>query len=103
MLLEANHDVNMLLTGPYPYFLKQRIRGGLGHLSNELCGQLLGKILHDDFGAVMLGHLSKENNFPDLAYETVRLEITMSDCPYTGNDFPICVAARDRVTKMPSF
>lgn len=102
LLLEANHDVNMLLTGPYPYFLKQRILGERGHLSNELCGQLLGKILHDDFGAVMLGHLSKENNYPELAYETVRLEITMGDCPYTGNDFPIVVAKRDGVTKLPS-
>ncbi len=100
LLLEANHDVNMLMTGPYPYFLKQRILGGRGHLSNELCGQLLGKILHDGFGGVMLGHLSKENNFPELAYETVRLEITMGDCPYTGNDFPIYVAARDCVTKL---
>ncbi|MCI9209804.1 MAG: MBL fold metallo-hydrolase [Eubacterium sp.] len=102
LLLEANHDVNMLQTGPYPYFLKQRIFGDRGHLSNELCGQLLGKILHDQFRAVMLGHLSKENNFPELAYETVRLEITMGDCPYTGNDFPIYVAERECVTRLPS-
>ena len=71
-------------------------------MSNELCGQLLGKILHDQFRAVMLGHLSKENNFPELAYETVRLEITMGDCPYTGNDFPIYVAERECVTRLPS-
>lgn len=99
LLLEANHDVNMLQTGPYPYFLKQRIFGSRGHLSNEMCGQLLGKILHDGFHAVMLGHLSKENNFEDLAYETVRLEITLGDCPYTGNDFPIYVAERDSVSR----
>ena len=68
-------------------------------MSNEMCGQLLGKILHDRFHAVMLGHLSKENNFADLAYETVRLEITMGDCPYTGNDFPIYVAERDCVSR----
>ena len=101
LLLEANHDVNMLLAGSYPYFLKQRILGRRGHLSNELCGQLLGSVLHDRFGAVMLGHLSKENNFPELAYETVRLEITMGSCPYTGNDFPVYVAERDCVTKLP--
>lgn len=99
LILEANHDVNMLQTGPYPYFLKQRIFGSRGHLSNELCGQLLGKILHDRFQAVTLGHLSKENNFPELAYETVRLEITMGDCPYTGNDFPVYVAEKDCVSK----
>lgn len=100
LLLEANHDVNMLLTGPYPYFLKQRILGERGHLSNELCGQLLVKILHDRFGAVMLGHLSKENNFPELAYETVRLEITTGDCPYKGDDFPVYVAERSCVSRL---
>ena len=99
LILEANHDINMLQTGPYPYFLKQRIFGERGHLSNELCGQLLGKILHDRFHAVMLGHLSKENNFPELAYETVRLEVTMGDCPYTGNDFPIYIAEKDCVSQ----
>lgn len=99
LLLEANHDVNMLQMGPYPYPLKQRILGDKGHLSNELCGQLLGKVLHDKFKAVLLGHLSKENNYAELAYETVRLEITMGDCPYSGNDFPIYVANRDSVSK----
>lgn len=100
LLLEANHDVHMLQAGPYPYPLKQRILGERGHLSNELCGQLLAEVLHDGFCAVMLGHLSKENNYPDLAYEAVKLEITMGDCPYCGNDFPVYVASRDRVSKL---
>lgn len=100
LLLEANHDVNMLQLGPYPYALKQRILGDRGHLSNELSGQLLGKILHDNFKAVVLGHLSKENNYAELAYETVRLEVTMGDCPYSGNDFPIYVAERDQVSRL---
>lgn len=100
LLLEANHDVNMLQTGSYPYFLKQRIMGDRGHLSNERSGQLLGRVLHDHFHAVVLGHLSQENNYEQLAYETVRLEITMGDCPYTGNDFPVYIANRDRVSQM---
>ncbi len=100
LLLEANHDVNMLQLGPYPYPLKQRILGDRGHLSNELSGQLLGKVLHDKFKAVVLGHLSKENNLAELAYETVRLEITMGDNPYKGNDFPIQVANRDFVSEL---
>lgn len=100
LLLEANHDVNMVQIGPYPYSLKQRILGDRGHLSNELSGQLLGNVLHDKFEAVVLGHLSKENNYEELAYETVRLEITMGDCPYTGNDFPIYVAERNQVSKL---
>lgn len=100
LLLEANHDVHMLQVGGYPYYLKKRILGERGHLSNELCGQLLGKLLHDHFQAVVLGHLSKENNYPELAYETVRLEVTLGDNPYQGTDFPIRVAKRDQVSEM---
>lgn len=94
LLLEANHDINMLQVGPYPYYLKQRILGDRGHLSNENSGRLLCRILHDNLKAVMLGHLSKENNMPELAYESVRMEITLGDCPYTAEDFPISVALR---------
>ena len=95
LLLEANHDVHMLQTGIYPYPLKQRILGDRGHLSKERSGQLLCELLHDRFGTVMLGHLSKENNYEELAYEAVRLEITMGDNPYKAEDFPIYVAKRD--------
>lgn len=94
LLLEANHDVNMLQVGPYPYYLKQRILGDRGHLSNENSGRLLSRILHDNLKAVVLGHLSKENNIPELAYESVRMEITLGDCPYKAEDFPIFVARR---------
>ena len=95
MLVEANHDVNLLQVGSYPYPLKQRILGKKGHLSNELSGQLLGEVLHDHFNTVILGHLSKENNYAELAYETVRLEVTMGENPYKGDDFPMYVAKRD--------
>lgn len=98
LLLEANHDISMLQTGPYPYPLKQRILGDRGHLSNEHSGQLLGQLLHDHFGAVMLGHLSKENNYEALAYETVRLEVSMGENPYQADDFPMYVAKRDTVS-----
>jgi len=94
ILIEANHDVHMLQVGPYPYPLKRRILGDRGHLSNELSGQLLSSILHDNLQAVMLGHLSKENNLPELAYETVRLEINMADNSYKADDFEIHVARR---------
>ena len=95
VLVEANHDINMLQVGSYPYPLKQRILGEKGHLSNEASGQLLGRILHDNMKHILLGHLSKENNYAQLAYETVRLEISLGDNPYRGNDFPIEVARRD--------
>ena len=103
LLLEANHDVHMLQVGSYPYQLKQRILGSRGHLSNELSGRLLGEVLHDGFKAVVLGHLSKENNYPDLAYETVRLEVTMGENPYRGDDFPIYVAKRDEPSRRVVF
>lgn len=100
LMLEANHDINMLQVGPYPYYLKQRILGKRGHLSNELSGKLLSRLLHDDLQAVCLGHLSKENNLTELAYETVRLEITMSDNAYKPDDFPIFVANRSELSQM---
>lgn len=98
LLLEANHDVNMLQVGPYPYYLKQRILGDRGHLSNENCGRLLSRILHDDLKGILLGHLSQENNIPELAYETVRVEITLGDNPYKADDFRMQVAKRNEVT-----
>ncbi len=98
LLLEANHDVNMLQVGPYPYYLKQRILGDRGHLSNENSGRLLSRILHDGLENILLGHLSKENNLPELAYEAVRMEITMGDNPYHANDFRLQVAKRSDVS-----
>ena len=69
-------------------------------MSNESCGRLLSKIVHDDLKKVYLGHLSKENNLPELAYEAVRLEITMGDNPYQASDFSIDVAKRSEPSKV---
>ena len=91
ILLEANHDVNMLEAGPYPYYLKRRTSGD-DTFQPEKCGRLLSSILHDNLKHIFLGHLSKENNYEELAYETVRLEITEGDTPYKANDFLITVA-----------
>ena len=77
VLIEANHDIRMLETGPYPYALKRRILGDFGHLSNENAGRLLCRILSDKLKHVFLGHLSAENNYPELAYEAVRCEIRL--------------------------
>lgn len=104
LLLEANHDIHMLEVGSYPYYLKQRILGERGHLSNESAGRLLCRLLHDGLQTVMLGHLSKENNLPELAYEAVRLEITMDKIQRDDRrgtdmnvtDFPLYVAARSK-------
>ena len=100
ILLEANHDIRMLQVGKYPYYLKQRILGDRGHLSNENAGRLLNRVLHDRLKKVFLGHLSKENNYEELAYETVRLEIDEGDCPYGASDFSISVAGRDCMSEV---
>lgn len=99
LFIEANHDVRMLQLGRYPYQLKQRILGNRGHLSNEASGRLLSLLIHDNMKHIVLSHLSHENNMPELAYEAVRLEVTMADNPYRGDDFDIIVAKRDEPTK----
>ncbi|NLU07235.1 MBL fold metallo-hydrolase [uncultured Clostridium sp.] len=72
ILLESNHDVEMLKFGPYPYELKRRILGKKGHLSNDDCGKAILDILNSSkFKRIVLGHLSKINNYPELAYQTV--------------------------------
>ncbi len=103
LLLEANHDVRMLQTGPYPYYLKSRILGDKGHLSNEKSGELLCKLLNDRIKGVFLGHLSHENNLPELAYETVRVEVDMGDVPFTSGDFRLMVAKRNEVSRVLEF
>ena len=100
LLLEANHDIRMLQVGSYPYYLKQRILGDGGHLSNENAGRLLCRLLHDHMKAVFLGHLSKENNYEELAYETVCSEVTLGDNPYKSKDFKIQVAKREFVSEV---
>ena len=99
ILLEANHDIRMLQVGKYPYYLKQRILGDRGHLSNENAGRLLCRLLHDNMKAVFLGHLSRENNYEELDYETVCSEVTLGDNPYKSKDFKIQVAKRDFVSE----
>ena len=66
----------------------------------ERAGQFLSKVIGKECRSIYLGHLSKENNYEALCYATVTTEITMGDNPYTGDDFPIEIAKRDRVSSM---
>jgi len=100
MVIESNHDIRMLETGPYPYILKRRILGERGHLSNENCGRLLCRILNDSINKVFLGHLSKENNYPELALEAVKCEILENSTKYRPDDIDISVASRDFPSKI---
>ena len=79
LMIEANHDEQMLKNGPYPMHLKERILSDCGHLSNRLCGALCAKLVREgNLRKIMLGHLSADNNTPRLAYETVHNSIKAS-------------------------
>ena len=71
LVIEANHDEHLLLNGPYPTYLKQRILSSRGHQSNDTCGELLVRNYHEGLRNVWLCHLSQENNDPIVAFETV--------------------------------
>jgi len=71
-IFESNHDINMLMTGPYPYILKQRVLSDKGHLSNELSGNYLNQIIGDKTKRIVLAHLSEINNTPEIALKTVK-------------------------------
>jgi len=72
LIIESNHDVEMLRQGPYPWPLKQRILSRCGHLSNADCARLLSKIQNPGLQNVILAHLSEKNNMPELAYAAAR-------------------------------
>ena len=95
LFVEANHDVNMLQVGRYPYYLKRRILGREGHLSNERCAELIEEVATQKTKKVYLGHLSKENNYEKLAYETVKISLH-------NFTLPIEVARRDTVSTVTS-
>lgn len=100
LFVEANHDINMLQVGPYPYYLKQRILSNQGHLSNERSGQLLCDIFSKNTREVFLGHLSKDNNYSELAYETVKLSLMEQGIVSEEYCFNMQVAKRDTVSKL---
>lgn len=78
VIVEANHDVDMLMSGPYPYPLKRRILSDRGHLSNKLCGELCARLAHLGTKSFWLGHLSEKNNVPEVAYREVHGILTES-------------------------
>ncbi len=81
LLVEANHDMEMLVDGPYPWHLKQRIRSRHGHLSNVAAGELLARIAHPNLRQIVLGHLSETNNSPRIARQTVQQALNATAIP----------------------
>ena len=97
VLLEANYDPDMLTAGPYPFELKKRILSRKGHLSNDDAGAVAAKLVQSGAKQIILGHLSKENNFPELALRTVELILRQNGID-PENDLDLRVALRDETT-----
>ena len=98
-MIEANHDEKMLMCGPYPQHLKERILSDYGHLSNRMCGALCAKLVREGkLRQIMLGHLSTDNNTPSKAYESVAGSIESVGFKI-GEDVSLYVAERYSLSK----
>ena len=97
LVIEANHDVEMLLQGPYPQHLKERITSTTGHLSNNACGEAIATHAAEHLRQVWLCHLSEENNHPELARKTVE-SVLRSYGIVAGKDFGLEVLKRTMPT-----
>lgn len=98
VLLESNYDPEVLRCSAYPFSLKSRIAGPIGHLPNEMAGKTISHLLKSGLKSAMLGHLSKESNFPELAYQTVLDELISNN--YDENNFSLSVASRDNHSEL---
>ncbi len=98
ILLESNYDPEILKVSRYPFNLKRRIAGPSGHLSNETAGKTISVLMKKGLKEVMLGHLSKENNFPELAYQTVAEELMNNNSDI--NEIKLSVASRNEPGKL---
>lgn len=94
IVVESNHDVDMLMNGPYPSYLKKRVRGEGGHTSNAECAMLLHDVFHESLRHVFLCHLSQENNDPDLCYRTASKAL-QSEGVRVGEDITLAVLMRN--------
>ena len=93
ILLEANYDPEVLKYTKYPFKLKSRIAGPTGHLSNKVAGQTINYLIKSGLKNAILGHLSKESNFPELAYQTVVDELISNGTNL--DNFNLSIASRD--------
>ena len=87
VMLESNHDIGMLQNGAYPYALKRRILSEVGHLSNVACADMAAELISKGTSRLFLGHLSQDNNFPGLAYQTNLSTISEKTGAVVGKDY----------------
>ena len=83
LMIEANHDPELLMIGPYPWHVKQRIKGTKGHLSNNDCFELLRDVLHEEMSHVSFLHLSDENNNKDILHQMAAEKLVPRNLGYT--------------------
>ena len=88
LILEANHDPQMLADGPYPESLKRRVGGRFGHLSNEQSAGLLAELDHDRLQQVVISHISEHNNHPDVAASVLAAAMP-------GHEDKLCINTQD--------
>ncbi len=96
LFIEANHDIGMLKMGRYPWDLKMRILGDNGHLSNEVAGDIVVRMTNMGTTKFLLGHLSHENNFPELAFQTVYNKLCTNNIKINSDIF-LEIALRDKI------
>jgi len=100
LVIESNHDVNMLMYGAYPFYLKKRILSEVGHLSNDAAAETVYEIFKDGkLKNVVLAHLSKENNVPELAHLTVQRYLESMNVSIS-KDLNLDLTYRDKVSKL---
>ncbi len=102
LVLESNHDTNMLMTGPYPYYLKRRISGPQGHLSNDQSAEMLTELVSCGAENILLAHLSKENNTPDTALHTTGSFLSARGVK-VGSDVLVKVAPPSEISHIFTF
>lgn len=102
LVIESNHDVEMLKNGSYPPYLKQRIRSNQGHLDNEEAAAFIKDLLHDSLAHIVLAHLSEENNDPEIAYQVMQAAL---DSALDSQEIKlrISVAEQDRAGELVEF
>lgn len=99
VVLESNHDVQMLKNGRYSYSLKKRILSDVGHLSNEDCAVVIKKLVEKGTKDFVLAHLSEENNLPELAFSCIA-DYCQSHSIKEGKDYNVTVAYQHKPTKV---
>ncbi|SHH52164.1 MBL fold metallo-hydrolase [Tepidibacter thalassicus] len=99
IVLEANYDVEMLKMCSYPYYLKKRVLSDKGHLSNEDAGRFCVELVKRGVQRILLAHLSKENNFPELAFETVKSVLKEKNI-HVGKNLELSVLQRGKISNL---